>query len=311
VRVALIVPFLDEAGHLPALLASIAAQTRPPDLLVLVDDGSTDASYAIAADFARRHAYATAIRLPVRAAAADRLAAAHELRAFTVGVAALTEPWDVVAKLDADLRLPPRALGGVEARFLADPRLGICGPRLRTIDAAGRDASHRTRPEHVEGAVKFYRRACLEAIAPLPPILGWDTIDEVRARMRGWRTAGGDPAEDPVLHVRPMGAHDGALRARVRWGRCAYGYGEHPLHVLLVAARQSRERPVVIAAAAYLAGWSLAALRGAPRAEPELRAYVRADQLRRMARRAAGRPTRPGSGPRAAPPDGSRSVRTH
>ena len=226
-------------------------------------------------------------------------------------MAAVTAPCDIVAKLDADLRLPPGALAAVETRFLDDPQLGICGPRLRTIDATGRDVSHHTRPEHVEGAAKFYRRACWDAIAPLPPILGWDTIDEVRARMRGWRTAGGDPADHPVLHVRPMGAHDGALRARLRWGKCAYGYGEHPVHALLFAATQSREPPIGIGAAAYLAGCSLAALRRAPRAEPELRAYVRADQLHRIARRVTGRSTRPTPAEDAEEPDGSRSVRTH
>jgi hypothetical protein len=311
VRIAVIVPFLDEARHLPALLASLAAQVRLPDRLVLVDDGSSDASPAIADAFARRHAYATTVRLPIRPAASDRLAGAHELHAFAQGMAALPDPCDVVAKLDADLRLPPGALAAIEARFVADPRLGICGPRLRTVDATGRDVSHHTRPEHVEGAAKFYRWACWKAIAPLPPILGWDTIDEVRSRMRGWRTAGGDPASEPVLHVRPMGAHDGALRARVRWGRCAYAFGEHPLHALLFAARQAREPPVGIGAAAYLAGCSLAALRRAPRAEPELRAYVRADQLHRIAGRVRGRPTRPAPAGGSDAPDGSRSVRTH
>jgi glycosyltransferase involved in cell wall biosynthesis len=287
VRLAVIVPFLDEAALLPRLLASIAEQERPPDRLVLVDDGSRDRSATVAEAFVAQHPYATLMRRPVRSAAADRLAGAHELRAFALGIAALGDDWDVVAKLDADLELAPGTLATMEARFIADPRLGIAGPRLRSTDAGGRDVSHRTRPEHVEGAVKFYRRDCLREIAPLPAILGWDTIDEVRARMRGWRTRGGEPDEEPVAHLRPMGAHDGATRGFRRWGACAYAYGEHPLHVLLVAFRQAREAPVLLGGASYLAGWMLAGLRRAPRAEPELRAHVRRDQLRRIGRRFA------------------------
>jgi biofilm PGA synthesis N-glycosyltransferase PgaC len=285
VRLAVVIPFLDEERLLPVLLDSIATQGRPPDRLLLVDDGSSDASPALAAAWARGRGYARLRRRPVRARSRDRLDGAHELRAFEWALAALEEPWDVVAKLDADLRLAPGTFAAVLARFEADPRLGIAGPRLLSVDDTGRDVSHRTRPEHVEGAARFYRRECLEEIGPIPPILGWDTIDEVRARMRGWRTVGGPPGEEPVVHLRPMGAHDGALRAFRRWGVCAYGYGEHPLHVLLVAIRGMRERPVVLGGVSYLCGWLLAALRRAPRAERELRAYVRRDQLRRIGRR--------------------------
>ena len=41
---AVVVSFLNESKYLPTLLDSIQAQSRPPDELVLVDDGSTDGS---------------------------------------------------------------------------------------------------------------------------------------------------------------------------------------------------------------------------------------------------------------------------
>ena len=53
-RILAIVPVLNEAPFLPRFLASVAHQTRPPDRLVLVDDGSTDNSYEIAREFAYR-----------------------------------------------------------------------------------------------------------------------------------------------------------------------------------------------------------------------------------------------------------------
>jgi poly-beta-1,6-N-acetyl-D-glucosamine synthase len=285
-RLVVIIPFLDEERYLPRLLRSIAAQTRLPDRLLLVDDGSTDGSSGLAEEFARGHAFASVLRRPARRVSTDRLASAPELRAFSWALEMLAEPWDLVAKLDADLRLAPHTLAAMEARFRDDPRLGVAGPRLLSIDPTGRDVSHRTRPEHVEGAAKFYRRTCLQQIGPIPPILGWDTIDEVRARMTGWRTAGGVLGEEPVVHLRPMGARDGAVRAFRRWGACAYGYGEHPLYALLIGLRRLPERPVVVGGLSYVAGWTLAALRREPRAEPELRRYVRRAQLTRAVARA-------------------------
>src|SRR5690348_8303818 len=77
-----VVCFLDEEGYLPELLASLAAQTRHPDELLLVDDGSSDASAQIAAEFAQAHPWARVLERPPRPAARDRLATAAELQAF-------------------------------------------------------------------------------------------------------------------------------------------------------------------------------------------------------------------------------------
>jgi glycosyltransferase involved in cell wall biosynthesis len=281
-RICVIVPFLNEERHLGRLLESVAAQRRPPDLLVLVDDGSDDRSPQIGAEFAARHPYARVIRRPPRDVGRDRLAGGAAVRAFAWAVGQVSEPWDVVAKVDADLELNPATLEALERELLADPSLGMVGAYL---SAAGEDGSlrrQRCRPEHVEGETKFYRRECYEAIAPLPAMLGWDTIDEVRARLLGWRTRSIEiPGGDPV-HLREMGAHDGLLRGYRRWGACAYAYGEHPLHVLAVAVQRAGDRPRLLGGVNYMLGWAAAAAGRAPRAEPAVRAAVAEDGLRRV-----------------------------
>jgi biofilm PGA synthesis N-glycosyltransferase PgaC len=283
--VAVVSCFLDEEAYLRRSLASLAAQTEPPDQLLLVDDGSTDGSGELAEEFAAGHDWARAVRRPPRPRERDRLADAAEIRAFSWAVERLEPGWDAVGKLDADMELTPRVLESVRRELAADPRLGMTGPLIAEPGPDGVPARKPCGPEHVEGSTKFYRRECFEQIAPLPPFLGWDTIDESRARLRGWatrsfETPGGDP-----LHMRPMGAHDGRLRAFRRWGLCAYAYGAHPAHVVAYGARLARERPYVAGGVSYLAGWVGAAARGAPRAEPELREFVRRDQWRRMTRR--------------------------
>jgi biofilm PGA synthesis N-glycosyltransferase PgaC len=280
-QLAVVVPFLNEEEHLESLLASVASQQRPPDQLVLVDDGSSDRSPELAAAFARDHAYATLLHRPRRPPERDRMLRAPELRAFEWGLAR-TRDWDVAAKLDADLQLSPDLFAEIERRFEADPRLGIAGAYLSALDADGRPRRQRCPADHVEGENTFYRWACLQAIAPLPPILGWDTIDEVRARMAGWRTASfAMPSGDP-LHLRRMGSHDGVMRGFRRAGLAAWVYGAHPLHVLGAGVARMVERPRLLCGLHYLTGWAMAAARRVPRAEPELRRFVRDEHRRRL-----------------------------
>jgi len=288
-RLAVIVPFLNEAEFLERLLTSIEAQDRPPDQLLLVDDGSTDGSHAAAMAFADRHPYARPLRRPRQDRAGDRLARAAELVAFQWAVERLDDNWDVVAKLDADLELPSSTFGFLLDRLGEDHRLGIVGTFLTEADAAGVPRRIRIPERHVHGATKFYRRPCFAEIAPIPPILGWDTIDELTARMHGWATRsfavpGGDP-----LHLRPRGSYDGRLRAYRRWGECAYAFGEPLGFAALLALRQVAGPPPVVGSANYIVGWLRAAVRQQPRAAPDVRGFVRREQWRGLRRRLAGR----------------------
>jgi biofilm PGA synthesis N-glycosyltransferase PgaC len=287
-RIAVVVPFKDEAAHLPTLLDSLAAQTRRPDHVVLVDDGSIDGSASIAAGFAAGHPYALMLRRPPRPSGRDRMTGAHEWRAFAWAVEQLGEPWDIVAKLDADLRLSPGLLAEIGRRFAHDERLGIAGAYVSQREADGRLVRQRCPAGHVEGQNRFYRRACLEAISPVPAILGWDTIDEARARLAGWRTGSFALATGDIVHLRRMGSHDGVLRGYRRAGWAAYAYGADPLHVAASGAARLRDRPFAACGLAYLAGYAAAAWRREPRAEPCVRTLVRHEQRARLIALARG-----------------------
>jgi poly-beta-1,6-N-acetyl-D-glucosamine synthase len=281
-EIAVVVPFLNEAWCLPVFLRSIAGQERLPDRLILVDDGSTDRSAEIADEFARARPEVTVLRRPPRPPARDRLARAHELQAFQWAVEQLDGQWDVIAKMDADLELSPKSIATIERAFLADSRLGMAGVSLSEVAPDGDRVRLVSRPEHVEGATKFYRRACWEDIAPITPILGWDSFDEVHARSRGWRTQSFSAPDGDPLHMRRMGTQGSILRSFRRWGTCSYGSGMHPLHVLFYGQRlMRRRRPYVIGGLNYLAGWALAGLRRAPRARPEVRRAVRQEEVAR------------------------------
>ena len=285
--VAVAVPFLNERDHIETFLDSLAGQTRPPDRLLLVDDGSTDGSDGPAAEFAASHDWVRLLRRPPRDPERDRLATAKELEAFQWAVEQLDVEWDVLGKLDADLRLTPRTLDTIVGELERDEGLGLAGSFLQENGARIHIGQG-----HVHGATKFFRRACWEDIQPVPPILGWDTIDESTARMRGWTTQSFAMPDGDPEHLRPRGTYDGLLRGYRRWGECSYALGEAPVHVVLYTLQQmATQRPRLAGGASYAAGYLRAALRRVPRARPDVRAHVRREQKRRLRARLGRRVT--------------------
>ncbi len=284
-----IAPFLNEEPFLPTFLESIEGQTRRPDRLLLVNDGSSDGSGQIAREFAARHDWALALQRPVREQQGDRLSRAAVFVAFKWALAQVDEQWDVAAKLDTDLRLTPRTIETIADRLAGMPDLGLAGTYLSEVGGDGVLGRLRIRPEHVHGATKFYRRECYEAISPMPAILGWDMIDEIKAGIAGWTTQSFAMPDGDPLHMRLRGGHDGLLRGFRRWGEGAWAMGEHPLHVVLHGFQRMSDPPRVIGGLNYIVGWISAALHRSPRAEPEVRAVVRRGQLQRIGRRLAFR----------------------
>ena len=281
-RLLIVVGFLNEESYLPVVLECLAAQRRRPDRLVLLNDGSSDRSAAIAEAFAAAHSYAEVLHRPPRPPEADRLAGGQEFESFMWAVDQLRDdPYDVIVKMDADLRLPPDHLEAVMAEFERDPRLGIAGAFLSVATSRG-TRRERSPTDHARGPNKFYRRACLQEIRPLPILAGWEGIDEPKAHVRGWRTAGvAVPSGDPI-HMRPTGAYNGRLRGYRRMGSNAWTIGAHPLAVGLGGVSRLRDPPLLLSALAYLAGWAIAALRRHRRADAEVRAIVRREQLQRI-----------------------------
>jgi glycosyltransferase involved in cell wall biosynthesis len=98
--ITVLIPCYNAAEFLPQALDSALAQTRRPEQIVIVDDGSTDASAAIAADYLRRY--------PDRGLELLRQANQGEVAARNTGIRAARGAW--VAMLDADDWWEPRKL---------------------------------------------------------------------------------------------------------------------------------------------------------------------------------------------------------
>lgn len=261
------------------------AQTRQPDLWLLVDDHSTDGTLELAERLAAEVPFITVLSAPAHPPLAnprDRLASAAAPRTFNFGLNSVDcREFTQIAKLDGDIELPPGHFERILSEFGADEKLGIAGGLRREL-LHGRWWLERVPAEHhVPGALKCYSRECFEAIGGIQERLAWDTIDETLARMRGFRTRTfGDLIS---IHHRPWGSADGTLRGRARYGMAAY-IARYPVYwVALRSLKIATTRPRGVSGLAFFYGYARAALRRAPKVEDdEFRRAIRKETRDRI-----------------------------
>lgn len=257
-------------------LDSMVAQTVPPALWVIVDDGSTDETLDILAEYVERHDWIRVARAPDRG---FRAVGPGVIDAFYVGLETVSETFPYLCKLDLDLELPPRYFETLIERMEADPRLGSCSgkPYVRRGNAL---VSERQGDEMSVGMTKFYRRACFDQIGGFVREVMWDAIDCHKARQLGWRAASWDEPDLRFEHLRPMGSSQTSIyTGRRRHGFGQYFMGSDPLYFVATAIYRAFEPPYILGGLSMLQGYFGAWLRGEKQHDdPELRAFVRAYQ---------------------------------
>jgi poly-beta-1,6-N-acetyl-D-glucosamine synthase len=270
-RYTVVTPARDEATDLPRLARSLARQSCLPERWVIVDDGSTDSTRAVAEDLARRYGWIRVVSRPGEPVATRGGAV---VRAFRDGVRAADPSAEVVVKLDADVSLAADHFERLLAEFEADGRLGIAsGSRYER--ARGRWRRQSVTGTSVEGQCRAYRRSCLGDVSPLEERVGWDGVDEIRANVLGWRTA--VFRELPFRHHRAIGERDRSrLRAWVAQGEANYYMRYRWYYALARALFRARRDPRALGLAW---GYARAAALGGQRCDaPGVAAYVRRQQ---------------------------------
>ena len=268
---AVVTPAHNEAAHLRQLADAMRAQTISPAEWVIVDNGSTDDTADAVDQITDSIPWARSVYL-----SKDDLAprGAPVVRAFHAGVDALALGADVVVKLDADVTFRPDFFERILAAFSAEPRLGITGGVCFEQDADGVWRPTYVTRGHVRGATRAYRAACFADVLPLEERMGWDGIDELRARVAGWET--GSIETLPFKHHRKLGAREDRWEKWVGQGRMSHYMGYRPTYLAARALYRSVREPRAVG---MLWGFGAAALRREPRfSDPAVRAYLRDQQ---------------------------------
>ncbi len=262
-------------------LDSVVAQTLTPSLWVIVDDGSTDATPDILADYAAAHEWIRVIPKPDRG---HRAVGPGVIEAFYVGYDTI-DPADFTysCKLDLDLDLPPRYFETLIERMEADPRIGTCSgkPYIRRGDQL---VSERRGDEMSVGMTKFYRQSCFEDIGGYVREVMWDAIDCHKARSLGWRAVSWDHPDLNFEHLRPMGSSQTSIwTGKRRHGFGQWFMGSDPLFYAATCMFRMTEPPYVLGGLAMLQGYVQAWWRRERQLEdPELRRFIRDYQRRAL-----------------------------
>ncbi|MGB7161381.1 MAG: glycosyltransferase family A protein [Tepidisphaeraceae bacterium] len=276
-RYCLITPCRDEAKYARVTLDAILRQTVQPALWVIVDDGSTDQTPQILAEYAAKAPWIKVIR---RADRGDRKLGGGVIDAFYAGYDTIDpDAFDYVCKLDLDLDIPPRYFEALMERMEAEPRIGTCSGKPY-MDLDGKLVSEMCGDENSVGMIKFYRTECFKQIGGFVRMLMWDGIDCHRCRMLGWIAVSWDDPEIRFTHLRPMGtSHKNWWTGRVRHGVGQWFMGTGMTYMLASVLYRMTRPPVVVGGLAMLWGYLRSGWTGQPRyGDSEFRRFLRSYQ---------------------------------
>jgi poly-beta-1,6-N-acetyl-D-glucosamine synthase len=301
----IVTPVRNEADALPRLADALRRQTQLPSRWVIVEGGSSDRTVEVAEAIAAGLDW---VHVLVLSAAGRRERGAPIVRALHAGLDCLDPAPDIVVNVDADVTMDRDYFERLLAEFERDPSLGIAsGSAWERQGGAWRQRF--VTGGTVWGATRAYRWGCLQDVLPLEARHGWDGIDQLKARARGWTTR--TVTDLPFRHHRPEGAQDGSTWAH--WlanGDTSYFMGYRPWYLLARTLHRMRSDPAALAlAVGYV---SAAARRSARLDDAPARAVLRADQsfrnILKRRREALGVPVAPSTGDRHRAAERKRAV---
>jgi len=276
----LVTPSRNEEKFIRKTLESMVAQTLRPVRWVIVDDGSSDRTGEIAAEYAQRYPWIEVVRRPPRV----ERSFAGKVHAFNAGLERLRGlEYDVIGNLDSDLSFEPDYLEFLMGKSSAEPGLGVAGtPFIENGYDSARDSFEGE--NHVAGGCQLFRRQCWEAVGGYVPNAagGIDWVAVTTARMKGWQTR--SFPEKRFNHYRALGtAQRGVLASLFSYGEKDYYLGNSPVWEVFRVTYRLIKPPLFLGGLSVLAGFGSAALRRTKRAvSPELMRFHRREQMKKL-----------------------------
>lgn len=277
----LVTPSRNEEALIAKTIESVIRQTVLPMKWVIVNDGSTDSTGAIAERYASEHDWIEVVNRPVRK---ERNFAA-KVHAFNAGQERLKGlNYEIIGNLDSDVLLDDDHFEFLLGKFRDEAHLGVAGTVFREEGGYNSGTDSFEGQNYVSGQCQVFRRECFEEIGGYfaNKAGGIDWIAVETARMKGWKTR--SYREKSFFHHRPLGTADrGVLAASFSYGQKDYFLGGHPLWELFRVSYRMTKRPYLIDGLALGLGYGLAAARRLPRpVSKELMDFHRREQMRKL-----------------------------
>ena len=272
----LVSPCRNESDYMRITLDSVVNQTVPPDLWVIVDDGSTDQTPQILADYAEQYPF---IQIITRENRGHRSVGPGVIEAFYHGYDQVdVSQFEFICKFDLDLDLPPKYFETLINRMNNQPRLGTCSGKAYFKDKeTGELISEKCGDEMSVGMTKFYRRTCFEEIGGFVRQVMWDGIDCHKCRQLGWIAQSWDEPDLNFIHLRPMGSSQkGIFTGRMRHGFGQYFMGTGIIYMAASSVFRMLHPPYVLGGLAMFWGYFKSLLKREKRFDDsELVSFIR------------------------------------
>lgn len=208
----IIIPAHNEEQNIFYTLSSLKSQTFKDYKIIVVNDGSTDKTQEIVAEFVKTNAAFEMINLEK----SGHEPGAKVVGTFNRGINSIDlTPFEIICKFDADIIFPKNYLEKVNQVYEQNPKAGMVSGLVRVkknvLDYAKAfdfsNSNHQwifesiSSKNHIRGPIKSYRKTCFQQMKGLRPVLGWDNIDVMLAKKNGWETC---TIKDLwVKHLRP------------------------------------------------------------------------------------------------------------
>lgn len=247
----IISPVKDEERYVELTLKSVVNQTLKPLTWIIVDDGSSDKTAEIIQNYTLTYSF---IKLVGNPHAGIRKTGSAVIRAFNHGYESIDKTtYDFIVKLDCDLSFQPDYFEKLLEKFTADEQLGIASGVYLEKKMSGKWLEIKMPSYHAAGASKVIRRRCFEEIGGFIAMAGWDTVDEIRAMAKGWRTR--HFPELRIRHHKPEGSGIGQLRTSMMHGKIFYITGGSKIFFIIKTIHRLSARPYVLNSMALLWGY--------------------------------------------------------
>ena len=251
VKYIIISPVRNEKRYIRETLVSVINQTIKPLQWIIVDDGSTDDTYNIISKYTENNQWITIVKKDTPLSETAETGSIP--KAFLYGINFIKpKDYDFIVKLDGDLSFEENCFQRIFEKFEENPKLGIASGGFY-VSLSGINYHQKVPLFNTWGACKIYRKECFKQIGGIIPHLGWDTVDDLTARLKGWETKNFDKVN--IRHLKKMGVSGTDLKGRKRAGKAAYFLGYSFLYMIFRFFYRIKTPPFLIGSMAMMLGY--------------------------------------------------------